>query len=398
MTERENLPVVIVAQELAATTEKRGSLVARGMVAVLANKRQMLTRSNDALYRQAREVYNRLTDDGLGAWFGYKEREIPLTEAFNSFQQLATEGYGKAYFPLSTLYGGEQSVKGNIVQAECFRKLAFDWLYASQLQNDPEIWHDLAVLYCFDDEIDLAIFWFNKAADAGLASSMWALTGVYEDREDWETSLFWQIKAAEAGHEKAQHGLEQQHEHGDLAEKIGDKQVFDWYVWSAEQGDLWAQLFLAEAYRFGDVIEQDVDESTFWFRKAAMQGSSIGQWRLGEMYILALGVVRDDEQAVYWLNKAVEQKLASGQNRLGWVYEVGWGVPQDYKVAMKWYRLSADQGNCDAQNNIGLMYYNGRGVEKNNEQAVHWFRMAADQGHEGAQTRLGNLGIDWKAL
>lgn len=148
MTERENLPAKLAAQGLAATTEKRGSLVGRGLAAVLSNTQLALTEDNDALYRQAREVYNRLTDDGLGSWFGYSEREQPLTDAMNTFLQLASEGYGKAYFPLSTLYGGEQSAKGDIVQAERFHKLALDWLHANEHLNDPEIWHDLGVLYC----------------------------------------------------------------------------------------------------------------------------------------------------------------------------------------------------------------------------------------------------------
>ena len=141
MDKRENLPAVLAAQAVAVVSEQRGSLVARGMIAALASK-------NDALYRKAREIYNQLTDDGSGRWFGYKEAEQPLTEALNTFLQLAKEGYGKAYFPLSTLFSGDQSVKGDIAQAERFHKLALDWLHANEHLNDPEIWHDLGVLYC----------------------------------------------------------------------------------------------------------------------------------------------------------------------------------------------------------------------------------------------------------
>lgn len=143
MDEREYLPAVIAAQALAVQMEKRGSLAARGMAAVLTNEKHALMKACDELYRQAREVYNRLTDDGLASWFGSKEREIPLTEAFNSFRQLATEGYGKAYFPLYTLYRGWQSIKADSAHSLHFLNLATDWLLNNQYLNDPEIWYDL---------------------------------------------------------------------------------------------------------------------------------------------------------------------------------------------------------------------------------------------------------------
>ena len=436
MDEHENLPAKMASQSLAASTEKRGSLVARGMSAVLSNTQLALTKDNDALYRVARDVWNRITDDGNKSGFGdmWSENEhVELKSAYDAFQLLADAGFGKAYFPLAIMFSvgvpgySEDGKPVNQIsrkQAQNYAKLSFNWCWGKDFPEDAafdaESCNDLGVLYMTGEAIGqyyylgvspnhrdyqpnykAALRCFKDAADAGNPSAMFNLCGMHEAgcgvEQNCSEALHWQIKAAEAGHEKAQRGLEQQHEHGDLESKIDDEQVFDWYVWSAEQGHLWAQLFLAEAYRFGDVIEQDVDESTFWFRKAAMQGSAIGQWRLGEMYILALGVVRDDEQAVYWLNKAAEQKLASGQNRLGWVYEVGRGVSQDYKVAMKWYRLAADQGNRDAQNNIGSMYYKGRGVEKNNSQAERWFRMAAEHGHAFAQESLKELCIDWKA-
>lgn len=428
MTERENLPAKLAEQGLAATTEKRGSLVARGMAAVLINAQELVTKDNDAIYRHAREVYNRLTDDGLGAWFGYVEREQPLIEALNTFLQLASEGYGKAYFPLSTLYGGEQSVKGDTAQAEHFHRLAFDWLLANQYLNDPEIWHDLGVLHGFDDEIEVAINWFQKAAEAGLVSSMWALTGVYEDREDWETSLYWQIMAAEAGHDEAQRGLEMQHEHGNLEEKIDDEQVFNWYVWSAEQGHLWAQLFLAEAFRCGDLIEQDDERAAHWFgnlgisyrygddgtqtdddkarkylllaatlyREAAESGEGWGQFGLGLCYGTGHGVEHDDGQAVYWLRKAAVQGDGSGQYALGDMYKSGRGVAQDDEQAVYWFRKSAEQGNELGQLKLGISYKTGRGVLQDKEQAMYWISKAAEQGNPLAKAGLKNLGIDWK--
>ena len=412
MDERENLPAKLAAKGLAATTEKRGSLVARGMVAVLANNQHALIKSNDALYRHTREVYNRLTDDGLGSWFGYKERDIPLTEAFNSFQQLAAEGYGKAYFPLSTLYSGEQSIQGDTAQAERFHKLAFDWLYANQLKNDPEIWNDLGKLYLnlisdanYYGNGHIALHWFLEAANMGDASAMWHISRMYEFGyrglfPDGTYPLYWQIKAAEAGHEAAQHGLEQQHEHGDLETKIDDEQVFKWYLWSAEQGRLWAQLFLAHAFRCGDLIEQDDEQAAHWYLQAATQGEPHAQLQLGKMYWEGRGVEQDDEQAEYWLEKSAEQGDPEAQ------YDFGQFLSQqggEVENAVLMIESAADQGYGPAQYLIASD--EGAAFDVSDEQcaemfdkALTWYEVEAKLGDSELQLDLALMHLySWQA-
>ena len=82
MTERENLPAKLAAQGLAATTEKRGSLVARGMVAVLANKQLALTKDNDALANLVTGV--EIFRDGAIVGGAYIESGICSFEAYSN--------------------------------------------------------------------------------------------------------------------------------------------------------------------------------------------------------------------------------------------------------------------------------------------------------------------------
>lgn len=276
------------------------------------------------------------------------------------------------------------------------------------------------------ENVELSIHWFEKAAATGHASSMWGLVGVYEHKEDWENALHWQIKAAEAGHDAAQRGLEIQHERGDL--DIGDEQVFNWYVWSAEQGQVWAQLFLAEAFCCGDLIEQDYERAAHWFRNlgisyrygddgtqtdddkarkylllaanlyrdAAESGEGWGQFGLGQCYRTGHGVEHDDGQAVYWLHKAAVQGDESGQFALGDMYESGRGVAQDDEQAVYWFRKSAEQGNEWGQLRLGLSYKTGRGVAQDNEQSMYWLSKAAEQGDVLAKLALKKFGFDLK--
>lgn len=385
MPNQDNLPIKAAAQNVAAPTDKSGSLVGRGLMA--------LRKNNDALYRQARDVYDRLTDYGHMSWAGYPERIAPLTEAFNTFRQLSANGYGKAYYPLSTFYFGEQGLEEDQTLAEQFHKLAYEWCFANQTQEDPEIWHDLGALYLGENN-ELAINWFQKAADAGHAGSMWVLSSAYEIgvgfEQDWEKSLYWQIKAAEAGIEEAQNGLKIQHEHGDLELKIDDEQVFDWYIWSAKHGHVWAQLFLGDAYLDGDKLGQDDKQSMYWYQKAAEQGDKLGQVHLGIGYRDGRGIEQNDGQAVFWLRKAAEQGSQYGQVNLGVMYGDGRGVVKDDEQAVYWVRKAAEQGDACGQSNLGGMYQFGRGVEKDAYQGYLWLLKSAEQGYAVGQYWLAS--------
>lgn len=425
MAERENLPAKLAAQDLAATTEKRGSLVGRGMAAVEHNKKLALTKNNDVLYRQAREVYDQLFEDGRpNVRVGTEESESQMTAAFDSFQQLAEKGYGKAYFPLYNIYSGNQPVKADPVQAARYHKLAFDWLHANQYLKDPETWHDLGNLYLFlsedvEDNIESAINWFLKAAEAGHVNSMWMLICAGGFMDGWESTLYWEIKAAEAGHEEVQLMLKMQHDRGDL--NVDDEQVFNWYIWSAEHDHVWAQLFLAEAYLYDVGIEQDDEKAVYWFRKAAEQGNVGAQILLVSMYEYGRGVDQSDEQTAYWFRnvgicyrygddgtqadddkarryfllavnlyrEAAESGEGWGQFGLGMCYGTGHGVVHDDRQAVYWLRKAAVQGDGSGQHALGDMYKSGRGVAQDDEQAVCWFRKSAEQGNELGQLKLG---------
>ena len=138
MTDRENLPAV-TNQQVAVHTEHRGSLVMRGLVAVQESKELALMKDNDALYREARDAYNRITDDGnKHGWgdIGSANELIELKSAFETFQRLADKQYGKAYFPLSRFYTGHQSIPDKKELAQHYLGLAFEWCFANQLQDD----------------------------------------------------------------------------------------------------------------------------------------------------------------------------------------------------------------------------------------------------------------------
>ena len=122
----------------------------------------------------------------------------------------------------------------------------------------------------------------------------------------------------------------------------------------ARQGELTAQIELANAYRKGIGVTQNYKTAEKWFTLAAEQGDAVAQYNLGIMHSFGLGVV------------------------------------PNYQPAIKWYTLAAEQGNALAQYNLGRLYYLGKGVPENLVYAHMWAKQASSNGFEMA-TELTEL-------
>ena len=109
MTEQKIFPAKVATQEVMVHMEQRGSLVARGMAAVMSSKDPSLAEDLDAFYCQAREAYNHIIELGDKTGFGIAWTRSDLDDlkgALDAFKQLADKQYGKAYLPLSLLHNG----------------------------------------------------------------------------------------------------------------------------------------------------------------------------------------------------------------------------------------------------------------------------------------------------
>ncbi|MGZ8946055.1 MAG: tetratricopeptide repeat protein [Methylococcaceae bacterium] len=344
----EQMPVISTPRNVATTDKKSSSLIGRGLIAIMNKETDLTLSEQDARYRQARDIYNRITDYGNEKRFNAAllpkrgEQFDPLeanqlqpfftllqqlSDVSTVFQQLADKGYGKAYFPLAYMYQFGQGLSQSIPKTNYYSLLASKWCHANQSLNDPEIWADLGWMYQCAQYVEEAVFWYRKAAEQGLP---------------------------------------------------------------------FAQCSLGWMYQYGNGVEQDNKQAVFWYRKAAEQSIAFAQYHLGWRYQRCHGVEQNDKQAVFWYRKAAEQGHFFSQYHLGWMYQHGQGVEQDDKQAVFWYRKTAEQGHSFAQFNLGWMYEYGHGLEQDDKQAVFWYSKAAEQNHAKAQEELTNRGINWK--
>ncbi len=71
-------------------------------------------------------------------------------------------------------------------------------------QGGSDAQNDLGILCLEQGRADIALYWFNLAADQGHADAMHFLSEMYQQGTGVErsetTALLWRVKAAEAGH------------------------------------------------------------------------------------------------------------------------------------------------------------------------------------------------------
>jgi hypothetical protein len=158
---------------------------------------------------------------------------------------------------------------------------------------------------------------------------------------------------------------------------------------SAQEGDSFGQLKLAQMYHFGTYVDQDFREASYWYKLAAAQGESEAQSALGEMYEYGQGVVQDYRHAYEWYEKAAVQGNAYAQNSLGWLHEHGLGADKSYVKAYEWYEKAALQLLAEAQYNLGKLCYRGLGTAQNYASALRWFENAVQHEYLPAYVSAG---------
>ena len=114
----------------------------------------------------------------------------------------------------------------------------------------------------------------------------------------------------------------------------------------------------------------------------AKQGDLAAQIELANGYRKGIGVNQDYKTAVKWFTLAAEQGNAEAQYNLGIMHSFGLGVVPNYQPAVKWYTLAAEQGNALAQYNLGRLYYLGKGVSEDLVYAHMWAQQASSNGFE----------------
>ena len=117
---------------------------------------------------------------------------------------------------------------------------------------------------------------------------------------------------------------------------------------AAQNDHLNSQVFLADMYRYGHHVDQNISKALDMYRSAADAGNALAQERLGGVYAEGIGVIQDYGKAVNWWRLAAKQGKGTSQYNLGVAYKNGFGVAENALKAHVWFNLAAATDDNDA--------------------------------------------------
>ncbi|MDH5547193.1 MAG: sel1 repeat family protein [Gammaproteobacteria bacterium] len=194
---------------------------------------------------------------------------------------------------------------------------------------------------------------------------------------------------ARDGNPEALYLLGRMYEQGDGVGK-DEQEARDLYRQAAEKGhnNAGQRLALFENSNSGD--ESVVLE---WYLPSAEEGDMEAQYNLGFMYETGWGIGIDERKAVRWYKEAADQQHDMAQLRLGMMYVVGKGVEKDQDAGVELLRLSAENGNRIAEILVQEVFDIGDAKKLNAEKLISGLRRVVDEGEKEALRTL-NASLD----
>ncbi|XP_054552199.1 protein sel-1 homolog 2 isoform X4 [Talpa occidentalis] len=164
--------------------------------------------------------------------------------------------------------------------------------------------------------------------------------------------------------------------------EILDWDIYQYYKFLAERGDVQIQVSLGQLHLIGRKgLDQDYYKALYYFLKAAKAGSANAMAFIGKMYLEGNAAApQNNATAFKYFSMAASKGNAIGLHGLGLLYFYGKGVPVNYAEALKYFQKAAEKGWPNAQFHLGFMYYSGSGVWKDYKLAFKYFYLASQSG------------------
>ncbi|KAM4842090.1 protein sel-1 homolog 2 isoform 3-T3 [Thomomys bottae] len=152
--------------------------------------------------------------------------------------------------------------------------------------------------------------------------------------------------------------------------EILDWDIYQYYKFLAERGDVQIQVSLGQLHLIG---RKGLDQDYY--------GNAIGLYGLGLLHFHGKGIPVNYAEALKYFQKAAEKGWPNAQFQLGFMYYSGSGVWKDYKLAFKYFYLASQSGQPLAIYYLAEMYATGTGVLRSCRTAVELYKGVCELGH-----------------
>ena len=123
----------------------------------------------------------------------------------------------------------------------------------------------------------------------------------------------------------------------------------------------------------------------------AAAGDPDAMYQLAQRYRKGREVPQDLPRAVDWLLRAADLGHAHAQSSMGVRYYYGEGVPKNHRLAMKWYLAGTEKCEPEAFYNVGDLFDDSDEIPKNPVECCAWMLVAATYGYHSAFERVDPL-------
>lgn len=240
------------------------------------------------------------------------------------------------------------------------------------------------ITICLSADLNEAIKWYTKAANAGHKEAKTALQEAQTKLE--EESCYTKAVPIQEENKKTESAEELYHQ-ADVCDD--EEEAFRLLKKSADLGYAEAQCLIGQFYYLGEIVDEDDEQAYNYYKKAAEQNNAEAQYWMGELYYNGYGVKEDESEAVKWYRKSANNGFADAMLSLGDCYFYGEGVKKNIQEAISWYKKGADKGDSGCQYALANCYWNGNGVKENKGLAFSLFEKSAEQGYALANNKLG---------
>lgn len=381
MAERENLPAVINTQAVAASTEKRGSLVARGLAAIHSINKQLLpiivVADAEQLFKQGMRY--RYGEDGT------QEDDDKAREYFTEASEL---DHAEAQFELSHLIsveGGDENWDDAVQWLERSAHLGFgpaQYTYATSF-GLPEDEHE--------ELIEKAFAWYEKRALAGDAEKQFEFANIHLNGEvnvaNRAQGLHWLKASAAQNYRPACRRLGNEYLRAKITEHTTEQGIY-WLIRAVDLGDTFSCRTLGDLYLYGHTgskhgrlpnqrIKPDKKIAVAWYERGSAMGDYYAASKLGQHYLKGEYLDQNIQLAEKWLLYAANAGCIGAYSVLGSEYLSSGRFQQDSKAAIHWMGLEAlHSGRACIK--LASIYLDGKITPRNFDEAFKWLTSTSD--------------------
>jgi len=260
---------------------------------------------------------------------------------------------------------------------------AFDYMIKAASMDIVEAIHQLGLMYIELNEPEKAVHQFNIASKKNYPPSLYSFGALIfkgiGTEPDPRNGIKMINKAAKMNDPSAQYAMAQYYKQGEYLKQ--DLEKYQSLLRNAaNQGHLRALIECAEN-------NPDSEDSLNDYISAANQGSLEAQYEAG-MRLLKKNKSRE---AAHYLRLAAESGHIEAQFLCGKLLLQGNGVKQDHQKASVFFKHAADSGHHEAQLFCGKLLTEGVSVEQDLLKASYYLKMSADSGNGEAMYELAQI-------